>query len=136
MDPRTTKTIVVEDHEIFRKYLKTFVEQVDHCKIVAEASDGNEALDTIKNVPADLIVLDLSLPRLSGIRVLKEAKKISQTKILVISMHTDKDVVQTALDAGADGFCQKDMGVKVLEKAILETLDGKRPVYAVMDESK
>jgi DNA-binding NarL/FixJ family response regulator len=126
-----TRTIVIEDHDLFRNYLKKFIEQVGNCQIVAEAADGVEALNTIKNVAADLIVLDLSLPRLNGLTVLKEAKKITDTKILVVTMHSETDMVKQALDAGADGYFLKEMGIRVLEEAILGTLEGKRPVCTV-----
>ena len=124
-----TKVIVVEDHDIFRSYLKAFVQQVDHCRIVAEAVDGEAALEAIRKIPADLIVLDLRLPRMSGLSVIQESKKISIAKILVMTMHTEMEIIQQALDAGADGICLKDKDIKVFEKAIMETLEGKRPVY-------
>jgi DNA-binding NarL/FixJ family response regulator len=123
------KVILVEDHDLMRAYLKKFVEQVDHCHIIAEATDGQQAIETIRSVNADLVILDLSLPRLSGLSVLESVRELSPTKILVITMQTDPKIIQQALDAGANGIMLKDKGVKVLEKAILETMDGKRPVY-------
>lgn len=123
-----TRVIIVEDHDLMRSYLKKFIEQFDSCQIIAEATDGKKAIEVIQSVTADLMVLDLSLPRLSGLEVIEASKKISPTKILVMTMHTDKDTIQQALDAGADGIVLKDKGPKVLEQAILATLEGKRPV--------
>jgi len=124
-----TKVIIVEDHDLMRAYLKKFVEQMDHCKIIAEATDGLQAIEIIRSTEADLILLDLSLPRLSGISVIESLRKISPTKILVVTMQTDRQIIQQALDAGANGIVLKDKGAKVLEQAILETMDGKRPMY-------
>jgi two-component system, NarL family, response regulator NreC len=123
-----TRVIIVEDHDLMRSYLKRFIEQVDHCHIIAEAKDGKKAIEVIQSVSADLIVLDLRLPRLSGLSVIEASKKLSPAKILVVTMHADEDTIQQALDAGADGIVLKDKGAKVFEEAILSTLSGKRPV--------
>jgi DNA-binding NarL/FixJ family response regulator len=124
-----TKVILVEDHDLMRAYLKKFVEQVDNCKIIAEATDGHQAIEIIRSTDADLVILDLSLPRLSGQSVLESVRKMSPIKILVVTMQTDRRIIQQALDAGANGIFLKDKGVMLLEQAILETIDGKRPVY-------
>jgi len=75
------------------------------------------------------MLLDLSMPRLDGIKVLQEVKKISAIKVLVVTMHADQERLQQALDNGADGICVKDAGSKAIEKAILEILGGGRPIY-------
>jgi DNA-binding NarL/FixJ family response regulator len=126
----TTRVIIVEDHDLMRSYLTKFIEQMDRCTVVAEAVEGRQALDLVRTIPADLMVLDLSLPGISGLSVMEETKKISPIKILVVTMHSDPDTIQGALDAGADGVVLKDAGTRMLEQAILETLAGKRPVYA------
>ena len=129
MDKSIIEIILVEDHDVFRTLYKTFVEQIDECQIIAEADNGLQALALIGTVQADLIVLDLSLPGLSGIEVIKKSKEINKTKILVVTVHTDKEIIQTALDAGADGVCNKTINVELLEKAIFETINGNVPVY-------
>jgi two-component system, NarL family, response regulator NreC len=128
MAERKKRVIIIEDHDLMRSLLKKFIDQFDCCQIIAEAADGKKAIELIQSIPADLILLDLSLPRLSGLSVIAESKKINPTKILVITMHSDADTIQRALEAGADGLVLKDEGVKVIERAILETLNGKRPV--------
>jgi len=127
MSPKI-KIILIEDHALIMKFLKTFIERLDY-DIVAEAKCGREALEVIKNIPADLILLDLSLPHVTGLQILIESKKIRPTKVLIITMNMDSYIIQEALDAGADGICLKDRCNEVLENAMLETLAGKHPVY-------
>jgi DNA-binding NarL/FixJ family response regulator len=129
MEREKIKVIVVEDHNLFRIVIKKIVEMIEDCHVVAEASCGMEALKLIRQVPADLIVMDLRLPGIGGVSLIEESKKISSTKILVFTASRDKEIIQSALDAGADGICSKDNDKSVFERAILETLDGKRPVY-------
>jgi DNA-binding NarL/FixJ family response regulator len=121
--------ILVEDHAVMRSVLKYIVEDIDQCSIIAEAKCGIEALDAIKNIQADLVLLDLSLPDVKGVEVIKQAKKISSIKILVVTMQTDKGIIDQALEAGADGIILKDLSPKILKRAVLEVLDGKCPVY-------
>ena len=123
-----TRVILIEDNALIRTFLKNQIERLDY-EVVAEATSGLEALDAINNVPADLILLDLSLPEISGLQILGESKKVRQTKVLIITMHTEYHIIQEALDAGADGICVKDRFNLVLESAMLETINGKRPVY-------
>jgi len=129
MNDHKVRVILVEDHELFRKMFKEFINNVDGCEVVAEAKCGIEAIHAIQTVNADLVVLDFFLPRLNGLSVLKESKKTSSIKILVVTMSSDPVIVQQARDAGADGICMKDKGHSVLEKAIIETLEGKKPEY-------
>jgi DNA-binding NarL/FixJ family response regulator len=108
-----------------RSVLKYIVEDIDQCSIIAEAKCGIEALDAIKNIQADLVLLDLSLPDDKEVEVIKQAKKISSIKILVVTMQTDKGIIDQALEAGADGIILKDLSPKILKRAVLEVLDGK-----------
>jgi DNA-binding NarL/FixJ family response regulator len=112
-----------------RSVLTQFVQEIDQCSIVAEAKSGIEALDAIRDIPADLVMLGLILPNFSGVEVLRRAKKFSAIKSLVVTILTDKDIIDQVLDAGADGIVQKDMGCEILKKAILEVFEGKHPVY-------
>jgi DNA-binding NarL/FixJ family response regulator len=124
-----TNVILIEDHEIFRLYFSKFVENIRGCQIVAVAKGGNDAIEVIKTTPADLIMLDWRLPDLCGLEVLKRSKMISSAKILVITISVGQEIVPQAFDAGADGICRKDIGLNLMETAIRETLDGKKPVY-------
>jgi DNA-binding NarL/FixJ family response regulator len=129
------KIIVVEDHNLFRIVIKKIVETIENCHVVAEARCGMEALELIKTTPADLIVMDLRLPGINGVSLIEESKKIGPTKILVLTASREKDIIQSALDAGADGICSKDNDKSVFEKAIVETLAGSKPIYLERPQS-
>jgi two-component system, NarL family, nitrate/nitrite response regulator NarL len=129
MDAEMTRVILVEDHKMIRDVLKSLIEQVDNCHVIVEAVCGLEAIDIIGKVQADLIILDMSLPGCGGLEVLKAAKKTGMAKILALTMMTETEHIQAALDAGADGICLKDRGVITLKKAIMEVLYGRHPVY-------
>jgi DNA-binding NarL/FixJ family response regulator len=128
-DAMSLKIILVESNDLMRSVLTQFVQEIDQCSIVAEAKSGIEALDAIRDIPADLVMLGLILPNFSGVEVLRRAKKFSAIKSLVVTILTDKDIIDQVLDAGADGIVQKDMGCEILKKAILEVFEGKHPVY-------
>jgi DNA-binding NarL/FixJ family response regulator len=128
-DAMSLKIILVESNDLMRSVLTQFVQEIDQCSIVAEAKSGIEALDAIRDIPADLVMLGLILPNFSGVEVLRRAKKFSAIKSLVVTILTDKDIIDQVLDAGADGIVQKDMGREILKKAILEVFEGKHPVY-------
>ena len=129
MEPAKLKVILVEDHKVIRSFLNQFVGGMVCCEIVAEAVCGVEAIEIIRTVLADLIILDLSLPGRGGLEVLREAKKLSTAKILAFTMMADEQHIKEALNAGVDGICLKDRGIKILEQAILEVLEGKHPIY-------
>ena len=119
-----TRVILVEDHDHMRQCLKLMVEKIKPCKVVAEAPCGVLAIDTIENTPADLILLDLSLPRVSGIDVLKCIRPKTKAKILAVTLFTDDQTIRAALDAGADGIFSKEKGGSDLKAAIVEVLSG------------
>jgi len=124
MGTQKTRVIVVEDHAVMRETLKQMVEQVDHCVVVAEAGSGIEALDVIANVPADLILLDLSLPRLSGMDVLEQTRPLTGAKMLVVTMFQEDHVIRKAMDLGADCWFVKDQGMVAFKKVVAEVLEG------------
>ena len=130
MGVKKTRVIVVEDHAVMRQTLKQMVEQVDHCRVMAEAATGVDALEVIANVPADLILLDLSLPRLSGLDVLEQTRPLTQAKMLVVTMFQDDDLIRKAMGLGADCWFVKDQGMVAFKKVVAEVLEGVCTVLA------
>jgi DNA-binding NarL/FixJ family response regulator len=94
--------------------------------IIAEAEDGLEAVSCVKRTPPDLLLLDLSMPRLSGISVMKDVKRqFPDVKILALTIHESDEYVLEAFDAGTDGYCIKDASREELMVAIDSVLEGK-----------
>ena len=118
--------VIVEDHQLFRDGLKSMLGKRDDIVIVGEAKDGITALKLIRKLKPDLILLDLSMPKLGGISVLKDVKReLPDTCILLLTIHESDQYVLEAFKAGADGYCVKDSSREELMIAIDSVLQGK-----------
>ena len=119
------KIIIAEDHRLFREGIKALLEKSAEFQIVAEAGDGLEAIRCARKNKADLMILDLSMPKLGGISAIREIKRqFPNIKILVLTIHQSDQYVLETFEAGADGYCLKDAGRNELQVAIDSVLAG------------
>ncbi len=109
------RVVLADDHSLFRQGLKAVLEGMDEFKVVGEAGDGLELIDLLNQVKPNLVVLDISMPNLRGIETIPEIKKnYPEVKILVVTMHNDKEYLYQAISQGADGyFLKKDAGTEL-----------------------
>jgi DNA-binding NarL/FixJ family response regulator len=122
---KTQKIIIAEDHRLFREGIKALLENNAEFQIVCEAQDGLEAIRCARKHKADLMILDLSMPKMGGISALKEIKRqYPEIKILVLTIHQSDQYVLETFEAGADGYCLKDAGRNELKMAIDSVLAG------------
>jgi DNA-binding NarL/FixJ family response regulator len=122
-----TKVIIVEDHKLFREGLKSILSDKAGLEVVGEAGDGLEAIRTVKKCQPDIILLDLSMPKMNGISVMREIKsQFPEIKIMALTIHESDQYVLEAFEAGADGYCLKDAGRNELMVAVDSVLQGKR----------
>jgi DNA-binding NarL/FixJ family response regulator len=127
IDPRPTRLILVEDDAAFRAGLRDLVCSQPGLEVAAEADTAEAAIEAVARCTADIVVLDLSLPRLDGFEVLRRIRSISNTiKVLVLSMYRLDDVAASAFAAGADGYCTKATGRDGLLAAISDVAAGRR----------
>jgi len=121
------KTVfIAEDHQLFRDGLKAMLAAKEGLEVIGEARDGLEAINSIKKKQPDLLLLDLSMPRLSGISVIKELRRhFSDMRILVLTIHESDQYVIETFEAGANGYCIKDASREELLLAITSILNGK-----------
>jgi DNA-binding NarL/FixJ family response regulator len=120
------RIVIAEDHKILREGLKSLVKSNEDFEIVAEAGDGLEAIRAVEKHHPDLLLLDLSMPRMSGISVIKDIKsRFPETKILALTIHESEDYILESFHSGLDGYCLKDANYSELLGAIHRVLEGK-----------
>jgi len=109
------RIVLADDHSLFRQGLKAVLEGTEEFKVVGEAGDGLELVDLLNQVNPHLVILDISMPNLRGIETIPEIKKKHpEVKILVVTMHNDKEYLYQAISQGADGyFLKKDAGTEL-----------------------
>lgn len=113
------KIILADDHQLVRDGIRSLLTDAKNIEIVDEASDGFELLEKLKIISADIIVLDVSMPRLSGIEATKKiSEEYPEVKVLVLSMFTGEEFVFNAIKAGAKGYLPKNTSKKELLEAI------------------
>jgi len=120
------RVVIADDHALVRQGIRGALEEIDGLTVVAEAADGNEALDTIREHEPDLVVLDVTMPGKTGLEVAKELRdQGSDVRVLVLSMHDDPEYVLEAVRAGADGYVLKDVSPAELRGAVEALREGR-----------
>lgn len=121
------RLVIAEDHTILREGLKALLASHPQFEIVADAEDGREAIRCVEKLEPDLLLVDLSMPKLDGISAIRDIKKrYPQTQIVVLTVHKTDEYILAALKAGADGYVLKDATHEELVMAIKCVLEGKR----------
>src|SRR5579885_3263403 len=119
------RLLLVDDHSLIRSALRLLIARFSGIEIVAEASDGQSALEAVAEHRPDLVLMDLSMPGLDGIEAIRRIKKRHvQTRVLVLSMHVAENYVLQALRAGASGYIPKGSSASELEAAIYAVARG------------
>ena len=119
------RIVLTDDHMIVRQGIKRMIEEKADLTVVGEASDGLELLSLLKILDTDLVILDISMPRLRGIEAIRELKKsFPNVKVLVLTMYKDKDLLHQAISSGADGYILKENSDKELYFAIEKIRQG------------
>lgn len=127
--------VVVDDHESFREVIRSIFNSLEEFEIVGEAADGLEGIECIKEHKPDLVLLDLYIPKKTGISVIRDIKtEFPEIKILAVTIHETKELVEQALEAGADGCCFKSEGRAQLIAAIEGVLEGKKHTSPAVSE--
>jgi len=118
--------VLAEDHTILREGLRSLLTSGGDFEVVGEAEDGLGAIRCVEDYNPDLILLDLTMPRMNGIDAVKEIKRRSPgTKILVLTVHKSEEYVLASFQSGVDGYCLKDATHTELLTAIKSVLSGK-----------
>ena len=128
------KVLIVDDHVIVRDALKRLLATIAECRL-EEATNGAEALTLAARSGFDLVILDLNLPDLGGVELLRRLRQQSATPILVFSMHAELIYVSRALEAGASGYLSKNAAPDELVRAVRRIVAGGRYVEAELAQA-
>lgn len=121
------KVLIADDHQLFREGLVNLLFAAPNIEVIAQAVNGQDAIDKAKHFKPDVILIDIGMPVLNGIDATKELKvKLPEIKIIAVSMHSDKQYIRGILEAGADGYLLKNCTYQQLTDAIQSVYEGKK----------
>ena len=121
------RIVLADDHTILREGLRALLSADPNFDIVGEAEDGREAVRCVEKLEPNLLLMDLSMPRMSGMDAISEIKRrYSETKIIALTVHKTEEYLLTTLQAGVDGYVLKDATHDELVLAIHNVMAGKR----------
>jgi DNA-binding NarL/FixJ family response regulator len=119
------RILIVDDHSVVRQGIITLLEDEEDILVVGEASDGDEVMDSVKACNPDVILLDLTMPRMSGLDAIKTLMPVyPEMRILVFSMHNNPDYILSAVKSGAAGYLLKDTGRDEILRAVRSVASG------------
>ena len=119
------RIVLADDHALVRAGIRTLCESLAGVAVVAEAADGNQALEMVKAHHPDVVLMDIAMKALNGLDATAQIKReFPRMHVIILSMHTAEDFVQQALKAGAAGYLLKDAAVPELETAITAVMRG------------
>ncbi len=129
------KVLIADDHAIVRKGLRQIVKEQAAYMEVYEAVDGQEVLEKIRDEDWDVLVLDISMPKRSGLDILQEVKHSKPNlPVLILSVHPEEQYAIRVLKAGAAGYMNKDCALDELVRAIQKVVDGGKYVSPTLAE--
>ena len=126
---------LADDHVLVRQGFKRILEGVGDLEVIGEANDGIELLNLLSQITPDMVILDIFMPNLRGIEAIHEIKKIHpDVKVLILTMHKDKEYLYLSLSAGAKGYLLKEDADKELFSAIEKVRQGKTYISPYFSE--
>ena len=115
----TCNLLLVDDHSLIRAGVRALVLDIPGYDVVGEANDGAQLLEMVEKLCPDIILLDISMKDIGGLEALRRLKAVRpQSKVLILSMHTDPSLIMQALESGAHGYLLKDTTANELEHAL------------------
>jgi DNA-binding NarL/FixJ family response regulator len=132
----TIRVILADDHQLVRAGLGALLQSFADVEVLAECSDGHEALAAVSRGRPDVLMLDISMPGMNGLEVARRVHAVSPaTRVLVLSMHTGPEYVAQAMRAGIDGYLIKDAAVEELRNALDTIAAGRSYLSPVISET-
>ena len=117
--------IIADDHIIFRKGLLAVLNEISEVKVIGEASNGHELIEILKKQPADVILMDIKMPKMDGIEATMKVRELyPATRVIALTMHEEISYFNRMKEVGASGFLLKKTNQTELKKAILTVFSG------------
>ena len=123
---KVTTVFLVDDHELIREGIKQLLELGGDIQVVGQAGNGDDAIEKILYYNPDVVLLDINMPKMNGIDVLRRLKDLGvKSKIIMLTIHKDREYLLEAMKIGADGYVLKDSDAEGLMRAIRDVKSGK-----------
>ena len=123
------RILIADDHALVREGLRTMLSGEEGLEVVAEANDGQQALDLCRELEPNLVLMDVRMPVMDGLEATKRIKdEMPKTSVMMVTMHENPDYLFEAVKAGAAGYVLKDASGERLLSAVRRTLDGESPL--------
>jgi DNA-binding NarL/FixJ family response regulator len=123
----TCNLLLVDDHALIRAGVRALIQDIPGYTVIGEANDGAQLLEEFSALQPDIVLLDLSMKHVGGLDALQQLKAVyPKSKVLILSMHTDPELIMRALESGAHGYLLKDTTANELEHALRALRDNER----------
>jgi DNA-binding NarL/FixJ family response regulator len=119
------RIVLADDHPLMRQAIRMWLEKQHDLEVLAEASDGREAVDLAYKLQPDVVIIDISMPRVNGLEATRQIiSRCPETNVLVLTVHTDTEHIQGMLQAGAVGYLTKDVSGEDVVHAVRTVASG------------
>ena len=126
---RAARLLIADDHALVREGLRTMLSGEDGIEVVAEAHNGQQALEACRELTPDLVLMDVRMPVMDGLEATRKIKaEMPKTSVMMVTMHENPDYLFEAVRAGAAGYVLKDASGERLLGAVRRTLEGESPL--------
>jgi two-component system, NarL family, response regulator LiaR len=127
--PKVARLLIADDHALVREGLRTLLSGEDGIEVIAEANDGQQALNICRELKPDLVLMDVRMPVMDGLEATKKIKQeMPKTSVMMVTMHENPDYLFEAVKTGAAGYVLKDASGERLLSAVRRTLEGESPL--------
>lgn len=127
MSDNFIRVMIADDYEIIREGIKRVLSYEDDIKIIAESIDGNDVINQVDFLKPDVLLLDMSMPGHSGLEILRLLRKQgNETKIIMLTVERGADIINQAIESGADGYVVKESTTAEIVEAIHSVYNGQK----------
>lgn len=131
-----TRIIIADDHQLVRAGIAALLADVKDMEVVGEAADGREAIEKVKTLAPDIVLMDISMPTMDGIKAAKEISEVSRsTKVIMLTQYEQVEYIQRVMHSGVSGYILKNSLVGDLTRAIRTVREGKRYITPAISDA-